>query len=301
MRKEYSYTNLSRMVLTVFTFSLISLSLQAQVNFQEMEFDSSETYRVELNDGSVFIGKFLEKDGQQLVISTNSLPRVEIPFSNIRKVEIVDRENIKDDGSYWFPNPNPTRYFFSPSAFNLKKGEGYYQNSYLVINSINVGVTDFFSFGGGFELISTFSPDVTPFFFLTPKLGTQISDNVHLSGGLLIANADEYLLGTTYGLVTLGDHDDNVTGGLGWGFFDGEFASNPVITLSGMTRLKQKFSLVSENWFFPDGDGGYYPIFSYGMRFFGEKIAVDLGFLNNQDIIEGIVIGVPYVDFVVKF
>ncbi|MBE9480617.1 MAG: hypothetical protein IMY69_02855 [Bacteroidetes bacterium] len=42
-------------------------------------------------------------------------------------------------------------------------------------------------------------------------------------------------------------------------------------------------------------------IFSYGVRFFGERISVDLGFINNKDIIEEIVIGIPYVDFVVKF
>jgi len=37
------------------------------------------------------------------------------------------------------------------------------------------------------------------------------------------------------------------------------------------------------------------------VRFMGESIAVDLAFLNNSDIAEGIVIGVPWVDFVVKF
>ena len=32
-----------------------------------------------------------------------------------------------------------------------------------------------------------------------------------------------------------------------------------------------------------------------------QKIAVDLGFINSGDIVKEIAIGVPYVDFVVKF
>jgi hypothetical protein len=50
----------------------------------------------------------------------------------------------------------------------------------------------------------------------------------------------------------------------------------------------------------PD-DEGYYAVFSYGLRFMGESIAVDLAFLNNGDIAESIIIGIPWVDFVVKF
>jgi hypothetical protein len=40
---------------------------------------------------------------------------------------------------------------------------------------------------------------------------------------------------------------------------------------------------------------------SYGVRFFGKKLSVDLGFLNNRDLAEALIIGIPYVDFVVKF
>ena len=33
----------------------------------------------------------------------------------------------------------------------------------------------------------------------------------------------------------------------------------------------------------------------------GEKIAVDLAFVNSKDIYQGIVIGIPFIDFAVKF
>ena len=58
--------------------------------------------------------------------------------------------------------------------------------------------------------------------------------------------------------------------------------------------------MVTENWLVPSD--GYYGVYSYGIRFMGEKITVDLAFLNNADIASDVLaIGVPYVDFVVKF
>ena len=62
----------------------------------------------------------------------------------------------------------------------------------------------------------------------------------------------------------------------------------------------KKTALVTENWLIPT-DSSYEPIFSYGVRFFGENIAVDLAFINNWDIAQSLLIGVPYVNFVVKF
>jgi hypothetical protein len=87
---------------------------------------------------------------------------------------------------------------------------------------------------------------------------------------------------------------------VGWGYIDKEFENRPIITLGGMTRLARGFGLVTENWFVPSRSG-YYPVISYGIRFMGEKITVDFAFLNNDDIFQEIVIGIPYLDFVVKF
>ncbi|MEY3343107.1 MAG: hypothetical protein RL090_791, partial [Bacteroidota bacterium] len=59
-------------------------------------------------------------------------------------------------------------------------------------------------------------------------------------------------------------------------------------------------AFVTENWILYDGTKTT-GIYSYGFRFFGSKMAVDLGFINNSDISKGIFIGIPYVDFTVKF
>ena len=72
--------------------------------------------------------------------------------------------------------------------------------------------------------------------------------------------------------------------------------------LGAMARCSEKIWFVSENWIAPMGtDNDYYAAFSYGLRFSGRRISVDLGFINSRDIIEVLYVGIPYVDFVVKF
>lgn len=303
INKEHSPLSISHLFIVLFLGALISMNtqtVQAQINVNEITVDSTVTYKITLLKGDEFIGKIISKDQNNIVIRTSSIPRIEIPVENIKSIDPVEKNSMRN-GSYWYPNPNSTRYFFSPSAANLKKGEGYYQNSYLLFNSVNYGLTDFLSIGGGFEILSTFS-GADPIYFLTPKVGFEVSEKVHVGAGVLFMGVgDEGNFGIAYGLGTYGNTNSNMTLGAGWGFLDGEFSENPFITLSGMHRLRRNISFVSENWFVPDLDDSYYGLLSYGIRFFGEKLSVDLGFINNGDIAEVIFIGIPYVDFVVKF
>jgi hypothetical protein len=295
-------------------FGLVPGVAHAQTNFKDFKFDTTSTYVIELLDGTEITGTYIGKTDELLFISTISIPRIEIPFTQIKSIKVADQTSIRGD-RYWFPNPNATRYFFAPSGFNLKKGEGYYQNSYLILNSVNYGLTDNFSIGGSIELISTFSSlaegSFNPIILITPKFAYPVANNVNLGAGLLFLSIpsidDEPRTGAgiAYGIGTYGNVEHNATLGLGWGFIDGNWAKRPVITISGMTRIRPNISLVTENWIIPFGDdleqGRYYEVFSYGVRFFGKKLSVDLAFINNRDIAEVLLIGVPYVDFVVKF
>jgi len=167
----------------------------------------------------------------------------------------------------------------------------------------NYGVTDYLSIGGGFDVITPFADGTGPMFLLTPKLGTQLTEKIYASGGLLYLNMLAMSgfggVGILYGVGTYGSRENNITAGLGWGFIEGDFDSRPIITVSGMMRATRRIGLVTENWFIPTD--GYYGFISYGLRFMGEKITVDFAFINNSDILERILIGIPYIDFVVKF
>jgi hypothetical protein len=293
--------HIKKMIIIVLAF-IISQGLSAQKSFKNFPFDSTQTYIIELEDNSELVGTYIGKDSTFVILKTSSLPKIEIPFIKIISIKIVDQENIKE-GVYWFPNPNATRYLFGPSAYTLKKGEGYYQNTLLILNSVNFGVSDNFTIGGGLELISTFGAK-DPIFFITPKVGFEIKENFHAGGGVLYARIPDVDggLGILYGIATYGSMDKNITGGLGWGFIEGDFSKRPIITVSGTSRFYRKFAFVTENWFAPIGnDFNYRGVISYGVRFFGSKIAVDLAFVNNKEIAEAIVIGIPFVSFAVKW
>lgn len=267
----------------------------------------SVIYRVETWDGSTFIGHVEKQDSAFIEMVTLSGMRLTMQRKQVVSLQAVDPDDIHN-GKYWFPNPNATRYLFGTSAFTLKPGEGYYQNTYLLLNSFNVGITNNISIGGGFEFISTFASGFhNPIFFLTPKVGFKVTDKFRAGGGVYYLSAPRLFnsgrsgSGILYGITTYGTPNSNVSLGAGWGFITkGEFSERPALTLSGMHRLSRKVALVSENWFIPDSDR-YYTIASYGIRFFGEKLSVDLAFFNNSDIVKSLFIGIPYLDFVVKF
>ncbi|MFM7079166.1 MAG: hypothetical protein ACKOYC_05195 [Bacteroidota bacterium] len=282
----------------------------AQKNeWRTMSFDSLDFYRLELKDGTEMIGNVVDQDSLNLYLKTKYIPRIEVSYQSISQIEIIPKENIQG-GTYWFRNPHTTRYFFAPSAFNLKKGEGYYQNTYLFLNSFNVGVTDHFSIGGGFEIISLFgsmsSGEFSPVFFITPKVSFEAAKNFHYGFGVFYLNVPDLFeegrsgAGITYAMGTYGSENRNITVGSGLSFTDSGFDSSPIFTLCGLSRFSKRTAFVTENWILYDGPETN-GIYSYGFRFFGPKIAVDLGFINNSDISRALFLGIPYVDFTVKF
>ncbi len=290
--------------------SFVSLTAQAQDSAASASVDSSQVYRVSVKDGSVYVGTILFRDANKLVMKTATIPRIEISVLDLVRIEEVKSGNYKR-GVYWFENPHTSRYYYGPSAIPLKKGEGYYQNTWLLLNSFNVGITENISVGGGFELISLLGAGMinergyNPIFFLTPKVGFKVSDNFHAGGGLLYINVptdgdgSRGSLGITYGVATYGSSNHNLSAGLGWGFVEGYWSASPAITLSGTTRVSKRLALMTENWLLPSEQ--YFGIYSYGIRVLGENTAFDLALVLNADIATVWPLGFPFVSYTVKF
>lgn len=272
--------------------------------------DTTTVYRIEMNDGSVFVGTIISRDAVKIVLKTAIVPRIELPLINLTRIQEVSANNFKK-GVYWFDNPHASRHYYGPSAIPLKKGDGYYQNTWIFLNSFQVGITNNFSIGGGFEIFSLLGAgDVNagsynPIFFLTPKLSYKIGDNLHLGGGLLYVNApigernQRGGFGITYGVATVGNKNYNMTGGMGWGFVNGKFSSTPTLTFSGMARIARKVSFISENWLVPAN--GYYSIFTYGLRIMGENTAFDMALIVNSDIATVFPLGIPFISYTIRF
>jgi hypothetical protein len=266
--------------------------------------DSTSTIMVKLQDGSSLFGTFAGSDSLSIFIKTRASGTVTIAVREIKDFNVLDSE-LNQPGQYRYPNPNATRYLISPSAFPLQKGEGYYQNTYLFINSVNYGITNNISVGGGFELITTIAAmsgiDIEPAYFLNTKAGFKVAEKFYAgAGALFVSAAGDSTFGTVFGLSTFGTTESNLTVGLGLGFTEEEIGNTAIITISGMHRVSRRLALISENWFAPEAKNEVGAI-SYGFRFMGEKLAVDLAFINNSDNSKEFFIGVPIVGFVVKF
>jgi hypothetical protein len=274
--------------------------------------DTTSNVSIRFKSGTTYIGKLRYNVHDTIAILTTDLGLIKIPYSKINRIDYITIRK----GKAWFPQPLPGRYFFSPSAFTLRPGEGYYQNTMIAVNSFNVGVTNWFSIGGGIEFFTTIASitvgDFSPTFFITPKVGFKVAPNLRIGTGVLYLQllGNEVNFANFYGVVTYGNEDNNITGGIGWGYSkikvvdDGAWMKKPLVTLSGTARMSRKLAFISENWFVPEADETgitYYPFFSYGLRFMGESISVDLLFLNNEDIIRAFFLGIPLVSFTVKF
>ena len=195
-------------------------------------------------------------------------------------------------------------YCLPPTAIPLKQGEGYYQNIYLYVNMFNYGIINNLSIGAGFDIITMFArPDGewNPMLNFNIKSGFRVSKNLHLAaGGLYITMPGEFSAGILYGVGTAGNYNNNFTFGTGWGFVDGQFEQKPFIMFGGMARISERLWFVSENWVAPIDNRDYYFLLSYGLRISSRRVAVDVAFVNSKDIFEFLVIGVPYVDVVIK-
>ena len=269
--------------------------------------------RIELKQGTPVEGILKHQNDKSISVELPGTGLLTIPWESVQSVSRLE----KADQNRW-ANPHPNRYFFGPSAIPLKKGDKYYQNAYFLLNSIQIGLNDHLSVGGGVLI---------PFaLFLTPKIGYQVAPKFHLGGGVLFATSLirdlNFGVGALYGSITYGTQEHNLTVNLGLGAvkentglgssdYTWKFANKPMLTLSGMTRISNRVMLMSENWLFnvtsvnyDDGTGGfvsrvsnYEGIFSAGVRILGRKTAFDVGFLTPT----GAQAAIPYLAYNMRF
>lgn len=262
--------------------------------------DDREWFRVETVEGNVFFGYLVSEDDQSVTLNTETVGEITVQRENIRSMNQIDPDRIKN-GSYWYDNPQATRYFFAPNAIGVQKGRGYYQNTWIFFNNVNYGISDHFSLGGGIVPTFLFGASSTPVWIL-PKVSIPVSnDKVHLGAGAMIGGligSETESLGLFYGVGTLGDRDKNLTVGIGYGYAGDEISRTPLINISGMTRVSRRLYLLTENYFIPEAEAG--GILSVGARWTTEKLAVDFGLFRPTDG-GGDLIGIPWLGVTIPF
>jgi hypothetical protein len=203
----------------------------------------------------------------------------------------------------WLENSQAARYFWAPNGYGLRKGEGYYQNVWVLFNQVSYGFTDNFSVGIGMVPLFLIAGGPTPV-WATPKFSFPIKKDVfNVGAGALVGTIlgeEQATFGIAYGVTTLGSRDRNLNLGLGYGFINGEWADSPTVTLSGMIRTGKRGYFVSENYFIKAGDETI-GLVSLGGRIVWTGISVDFAgvFPVIQSLDEFIVL--PWLGFVIPF
>lgn len=237
---------------------------------------------VTLSDGQTLLGHVTRNpDGSVLLVLADGRELL-LPAEVV--AQVAEPSDARGPATRWGPDPNRSRYLYSPTAFNLGQGRGYLAQRALVLTSAAVGVTDGLDLEVGSVLPLLFTE--SPVAVVGLKGTVPVVDKLRVGAGaqaLVVPIDDLQLLGFTFGTVTYGDQDDHVSlaGGPALDFRTGEVGVG-VLTLSGNHRLGPKSALITENWFvwFPEGEGPWGgPLFvvpSGGVRLFGPSFAVDL-------------------------
>ena len=287
--------------LTTFILLLV-LSFSASCLSVAQNRQDSIKSRIETLDGNEYIGVIQERTPEKIRLKTEKLGEIVIATADIKRISEITIVRAKD-GSYWLDNPQATRYFWAPNGFNLKKGEGYYQNVWVLFNQAVYGITDHFSAGVGVVPLFIFAGASTPA-WVTAKFSIPVVENkINLGAGALMGTVigeENTSFGILYGISTFGSKDKNLSVGLGWGFADGELAKNPTVNISGMIRTGAKGYFITENYFIgtPDNFG---VIMSLGGRRIIKNFGLDYGLLIPVGSGIGSFVAIPWLGFTVPF
>lgn len=275
-------------VVLIILFAPLVLQAQAQVG------DSTEQYRIETVDGNEYIGFIVEQNNDIIVLKTERMGTITLLKVDIKKMTLINVEQLKD-GEYWFENPQSTRYFWQPNAYGLKKGEGYYQNVWILFNQVSVGITDNFSIGAGIVPLFLFAGASSPV-WITPKVSIPIKrDKVNVSAGALMGTVmgeEDANFGIAYGTITFGSRDKNISIGGGYGYAGGDWADSPTFTLSAMIRTGKRGYFLTENYYIGSAEEDVMLFFIGGRRMI-KNSGIDFGILipSNTD---GYVVAIPW-------
>ena len=285
--------------LLIALFLMLAGSLSIFAQKKQAKTDSTDkklTVVVDTKDGSRFVGKFIERRADTVVLQTETMGLIYLAESQIKSIDEVGKIREGSSNPSWFRNPYATQGLFFPTGIGLKKGEGNYQNLMVGLNSVHYGITDNFSIGGGLEIITFAITGKPAVVYFEPKLSYSFTENVHVSGGTyLFAGGFDTNLGTAalpFANLTYGNRDNNITIGTYFSTNGGQ-----LFLLGGHVRAARKFSFIGEIYI---GDGS--TLITLGGRFMTETFNLNFGlFTPNTLGSRNEVFAIPYIGFTIPF
>lgn len=255
---------------------LLFLGSKNMVHAQEP--DSSQIWIIQTDDRNRYQGTIADRSNGKIQFWTEEFGVVSIPIYLIRRVEKADSFFVKR-GKIWSENRMAHRYFLSPSAFSLKKGERQFHNSMVLFNQLNMGLSDNFTLGIGLSPLFL-GGSVTPF-WITPQVTLPLrTKNFSLAIGGLgagVIGLGESVVLAAFAKATFGGPNYNATFGLGRGSIVALDDAVTILMFASNLRLSKGFHLVTENYYAADNTR----LVSLGGRVNFMAVALDFGLVSN--------------------
>lgn len=261
----------------------------------------NSTVSVRMRDGSVLVGTLTAQTTDSVQVTTSG-GRLTVARSAIADMRVMPASDVHD-GTYWAPDPHDTRLFFGPTGRTLERGSGYISDVYLLILNGAYGITDRLMIGAGMSLIPFGDFFRDNLYYVAPKVALVRGDSFNLAVGALVGFSGRVSgTGVVYYIAaTNGRPDASLTYGLGYATAGGTVHGDVLGMLGGTRRVSRRVALMTENYFLIGrGELNWAPL--YGVRFIGERLSTDLGFVNYVGHnAKPVFPGVPWLGFALKF
>ncbi len=271
----------------------------------------TQTVRIVLKDGSVFIGTIVSRDSTTIVLRTPAGARVVVPVRAVSHLEAAGGSELRgsaDAGlalppeseekpvspeteSVGLPSRDDVRLFLMPTAKTLPRGSAYLGVYELFFPHVVAGITDWLTLGGG---ITMFPFGGAQFVFVAPKIGLVRKPRFHVAvGGLWTLVGLEAPLRSLY-VVATGDWSRSslTLGAVGFLQQEGFALEKPLLVVGWQVRASASSMFVAENYVDPE-KRRFWP--GLGVRFCGRRVSGDLAFHFRFD--EGRLYFLPWIGF----
>lgn len=177
----------------------------------------------------------------------------------------------------WDTDPNGGRLFFAPTARVAPSRRGAVTLYELIAPMLTLTMTGDLVLSAGTPLMT--DADGSRAWIMSGKYNLTTGRRFEAAVAAMTVFGGSDIWGMFYGVVTIGDDDRSITGGVGYSYFENSMgnqlsiAEGASLFVGGDLRLGPKLKLVSENHLQPGTD----TIISLGVRFIGKKISADLG------------------------
>jgi hypothetical protein len=269
------------------------------------EYSSKRPYHITLKDGSSYTGFIVKDDARELLVKTTTIGDIYIRKSDIAKIVEVDDLKKMKQGKYFGDEIYFTRYFFTPTAYSLPKGEANAFMPYAFVGGHGqFGITDNFDLGVGTTwwgnpLVVTLKASFDIGKNLTGAIGA-----IGLTQTYRRFNANYFGGGGVFGVVTTGEPSQNASLGGGYAIFtnDGVTSNAYYATGGAYKRLRPQLAVAIEGFYFPQLEM-YLAL--PGIRYFRKRREgemIDIGFMLTGFNFRGSVNyggGLPYFSYII--